>query len=114
MELIRKYKKDILLLTAFILTGLIATLFTYKGAVSGKEVIVTVDSEEYGIYPLNEDLSLTIPGYEGGENILTIKNKAAGITDADCPDKLCVKTGLIRNSGETIICLPHRVVVRIQ
>ena len=35
------------------------------------------------------------------------------MTDADCPDKLCVKTGRISKTGETIVCLPHRVVVEI-
>ncbi|MFR4337598.1 MAG: NusG domain II-containing protein [Lachnospira pectinoschiza] len=35
------------------------------------------------------------------------------MTDADCPDKLCVKTGMISKTGETIVCLPHRVVVEI-
>jgi hypothetical protein len=34
--------------------------------------------------------------------------------DADCPDKLCEKTGKISKNGETIVCLPHRVVVEIQ
>ncbi len=32
---------------------------------------------------------------------------------ADCPDKLCVKQGKISKSGESIICLPHKVVVKI-
>ena len=34
--------------------------------------------------------------------------------DADCPDKLCEKTGKISKNGETIVRLPHRVVVEIQ
>ena len=35
-------------------------------------------------------------------------------TDADCPDKLCVKTGEIRLSGESIACVPNRVVVTLR
>ena len=33
--------------------------------------------------------------------------------DADCPDKVCVKTGKIKNPGQTIVCLPHRTVIEI-
>ena len=114
MGSIKKYKKDILLLSFLILAGLMVALYTYKGAAVGKEAVVTIDSKEYGTYPLDEDLSLEIPGYNGGVNTLTIKNGAVSITDADCPDKLCVKTGTIKNINETIICLPHRIVVRIR
>jgi hypothetical protein len=35
------------------------------------------------------------------------------MTAADCPDKLCVKQRSIAKEGETIVCLPHRVVVKI-
>ena len=33
--------------------------------------------------------------------------------DADCPDKVCVKTGKIKKPGQTIVCLPHRTVIEI-
>ena len=33
--------------------------------------------------------------------------------DADCPDKVCVKTGKIKSPGQTVVCLPHRVVIEI-
>ena len=114
MGSIKKYKKDILLLSFLILAGLMVAIFTYKGEAVGKETVVTIDSREYGTYPLDQDISVEIPGYHGGVNILTIKNKTVSITDADCPDKLCVKTGSIKSINETIICLPHRVVVRIR
>ena len=33
--------------------------------------------------------------------------------DADCPDRLCVKQGRIKKVGESIVCLPHKVVIEI-
>ena len=42
-----------------------------------------------------------------------IEDGAARMEDADCPDQICVRQGKIRAQGETIICLPNRVVVRI-
>jgi hypothetical protein len=35
------------------------------------------------------------------------------MTEADCPDKLCVQEKAVSKNGETIVCLPHRVVVEI-
>lgn len=35
------------------------------------------------------------------------------VTDADCPDKVCVNTGTITRSGQSIVCLPSGVVVTI-
>lgn len=36
------------------------------------------------------------------------------IASADCPDRLCVKTGKITRPGEAIACVPNRVVVRLK
>ena len=33
---------------------------------------------------------------------------------ADCPDKICVKTGKIKNKGEQIVCLPNKLVVKVK
>jgi len=35
------------------------------------------------------------------------------VIEADCPDKICVKHTNIKNAGETIICLPHKLVIEI-
>ncbi len=33
--------------------------------------------------------------------------------EADCPDKVCVGMRRISKSGETIVCLPHKLVIAI-
>ena len=50
----------------------------------------------------------------GGVNKVVINDGKVSMTEADCPDELCVKTGKISRVGETIVCLPHRVVVEIK
>ncbi len=49
---------------------------------------------------------------EGGYNEIKIENGQICITDADCPDKTCVKTGYLRSESVPIVCLPHRLVIR--
>ena len=48
-----------------------------------------------------------------GTNVIEIKDGKVYVSEADCPDKLCVKQGPISKAGETIVCLPHKLVVRI-
>jgi hypothetical protein len=42
-----------------------------------------------------------------------IENNTARIKEADCPDELCVHQKEISKTGESIICLPHKLVIRI-
>lgn len=51
---------------------------------------------------------------ELGYNIIEIENGGAVMHDADCPDKICLKEGFKDKVGQTIVCLPHRVVVEIK
>ena len=44
---------------------------------------------------------------------LEIRDNAVRFCKTDCPDQTCVKTGFIRNSGQSAICLPNRIVVKI-
>ena len=42
-----------------------------------------------------------------------IKNHAIAFIDSDCPDKVCVHTGYLRNPGQSAACLPNRVSIHI-
>ena len=65
-------------------------------------------------YPLSRDIRITIQGYDGGENVLVISDHLARIESADCPDRSCMHQKAIGANGETIVCLPHRIVVLVR
>ena len=73
-----------------------------------------MDGEIIRSLELNKNTSVIVHGYQGGSNIIVVDNGQVYMTDADCPDKLCERTGRISRTGESIVCLPHRVVVEIQ
>lgn len=68
---------------------------------------ITIDGEEYGTYSLSEDQEISI----GDTNVCRIQNGEVRMTEADCPDHLCMKQRAIDSSGGTIVCLPNRVVI---
>ena len=75
---------------------------------------VTVDGKEYGTYALSTDLKLEITGNtEGRVNILVIKNGEAYVDYADCPDLICARHRPKKNVGDSIVCLPNKVVVTV-
>ena len=80
----------------------------------GNMVEVRVSGKIVGTYWLNENKKVTIEGKAKDKNILVIRNGKAMMEEADCPDELCVKKGEIYRVSESIICLPHEVVVEIK
>lgn len=81
---------------------------------TGDSVVITVDGTVEKTLPLSQDATCTIHGAPGGSNTLVIRDGSASISDADCPDKLCVHQNAISHQGETLVCLPHKVVVSIK
>lgn len=61
---------------------------------------------------LSREQSFTI-STEHGYNEILIENGAISVTSSDCPDKVCVSTGATNSGVVTIICLPHRLEIRI-
>lgn len=105
-------KKDwILILLILVVAGAAYGIHEFAGSKGADVVTVKVDGKVTGTYPLDKDQKIKI---NGGTNILTIKNGKAKMTDADCPDQLCVHQKAISKDKESIICLPNRVVVTVE
>lgn len=63
-------------------------------------------------YPLDTDTSVTLTG-EGYKLTLEIADGGARIAESDCPDRVCVNTGTVTRPGQSIICVPARISVRL-
>ena len=70
------------------------------------------DGESKAFLPLGEDDSIRIDT-DGGYNVITVKDGEVTVSEADCRDQICVEHKKIRKTGETIVCLPHKLVVTI-
>ena len=73
-----------------------------KAQIRSEDAVVTVD--------LRQPQQLVFDAADGGYNIVTVKDGKIAVTEANCPDQYCVKQGFC-NSGEQIVCLPHRLVI---
>ena len=62
----------------------------------------------YATYSLAEDQVIQI----GDTNVCEIKDGEVKMTEADCPDHLCMKQPAVGSAGGYIVCLPNRVVIQ--
>ncbi|MCI6020348.1 MAG: NusG domain II-containing protein [Clostridia bacterium] len=113
----KKTVHDIILVAAVLLVAGSIYMYTVlpgrSTASSSVKVVVRVDGEVYGEYPLNSNKVIDL-STERGSNKIIINDSNVWMEDADCPDKVCVKTGKIKSPGQTVVCLPHRVVIEIK
>ena len=80
----------------------------------GNTVKIEVDSKTAASFPLDENRSYSVKKNGRVTNIVEIKDGKVSVSAADCPDKICVKHREISKSGESIICLPNKVVISIE
>lgn len=112
----RKLRNDLILigvlLVVLVLVGLAFWLF--RG--TGDTVIVEVDGKFYGTYLLSKDQTVEIRTGEGGKelNLLVIKGGKAFVETATCHDGICAAHSPIFREGDSIVCLPHKVVITVK
>ena len=109
----KSLRLDVIIIAAFIAAGLIFALILFAGGHKGSTVKISVDGEVINEFPLDKDATYEIEGYDGGTNLLVIENGEAYIKEASCPDGLCIHMGRISTAGQSVVCLPNRVVVSI-
>ncbi|MFV0363995.1 MAG: NusG domain II-containing protein [Suipraeoptans sp.] len=109
----RMFRRNDIILVLIIFLLAIAILAGRKLFIEtpGAYAIVKVDGEVEGKYPLDEDREVAI---NNGTNHLQISNGSALMKSANCPDKICIKHKPIDSNGESIICLPNKVVIEIE
>ncbi len=105
-------KNDMILISVIAAIALALFAFLNLTGKSGAYAVVSVNGNETTRLSLSKDAGYRIEGI-GGYNDLVIRDGQAFLKEADSPDKLCVKMGSISKEGESIICLPHKVVVEI-
>lgn len=110
----RLKRNDLILCCLILAAALLATVALRVSGREGAFLVVYTDGEESARYPLREERTVTLNGFDTGYNRLVIRGGEAYLEDADCPDRLCVRQGAVSKAGESIICLPHRIVITIE
>ncbi len=70
------------------------------------QVIFTIDLD------FAENQSFTVKDKNGGTNTVVIENGEIYISEANCPDKTCVRMGKLKSADLPVVCLPHKLIIR--
>lgn len=107
-------KREILLVSVILFMALLISMVSRSiNNGDSSAVIISVDGKTVNTFPLDTDQEYLIRGIGDGTNRLVIKNREAWISEASCPDRICVHQGKISQEGEMIVCLPNRMIAKI-
>ncbi|MDD7183454.1 NusG domain II-containing protein [Peptostreptococcus anaerobius] len=105
-------KKDIIVIFV-VAIAIISSILVNRSLNSSpaSTVQIYVGDKLYKELPINKDTTITLDN--SGKNIIKVHNNGVEMIEANCPDQVCIKTGFISKPGQSIVCLPHKVNVKI-
>lgn len=116
--MIKLKKADILVIILLVITSFLIYFFTNKLPKEendiSKKVVITVDGKIYKELPLTNNTKEKIDiNTIYGKNEVIIENGKVYMHESNCKEKICMKMGKISIAGDSIICLPNRLMVKI-
>ena len=110
-----KTKVIVLLLIAAVAVSA-AVLLLRGGSAPSPVARITRDGvllEEIDLTTVDQPYTLTFED-ESGRNVVTVEQGRIRVSEADCPDRVCVNQGWISDGTVPIVCLPHRLMIEIK
>ena len=103
----------ILLLAAAVLS--VGIIFMQKNQTPSPVARITLDGELIREIPLDEveeSYSFVVDS-ESGSNTILVEPGRIRVSEADCPDQVCVNQGFISDGTVPVVCLPHKLMIEI-
>lgn len=106
-------KKDMVLGIGIVVIALIMLLIMQMTRTEeGNRIQITLDGKVYGTYSLGKNRVIEVK--DGSfYNKIRIEDGKAYMEEANCPDGYCEEQGKISGRTQTIVCLPHKLVVEV-
>ena len=98
---------------AVVVTLSLAIMFISLFSNDGNKAVITVNEQVVAELSLNSDIKKEVRT-EYGVNTVEISNGECFVSFADCRDGVCINRGKISKIGESIVCLPHKLIVEIK
>ena len=107
---------DVIVVLAVIALAALSAMTVWRGGTETGTLtaVVTADGQEIDRFA-PADLENEPRTYAHNGYTLTVTAEGGGlrVAEADCPTQDCVHTGTISRSGQSIVCLPARIVIQL-
>jgi hypothetical protein len=115
----KKGDKIVVLIIFIVIITSYAGVSLYKQNIKSENHIAVIEQdgeviERIDLDQVEEEREWSIYTKDGHYNTVKIEPHRIRFSDADCPDLVCVKAGWISQSGEISVCLPHKLLIRIE
>lgn len=104
---------DFILILLLIMSGLFSSFYIYGNNNKDKKVIVELSGKVYGVYDLNSHRIIDLKGPQSRAKI-NIENGYVFVSESGCPQKICKRMGKKNRINELIVCIPNRLIIRIE
>lgn len=108
---------DLFVILTIVLIAFVILFSTGKGTfVEGSMINIKINGETVKTIKVDGSMEGKIEHIhsEFGDNEIIFTKHGVKMHDSDCKDKLCIKMGEITTKGESIVCLPNRLVIEIE
>lgn len=102
---------DVVIIVFVVVFSLAFSMSLFKN--QGTVAIVSVNDKVKYELPLSVNTHKTITT-EHGYNKILVKNGKISVLSADCRDGICISRGEINKKGQSIVCLPHKMIIEIK
>lgn len=63
---------------------------------------------------LDEPVGYTLFAANGGSNTIVVQDGRICVSQATCPDQVCVNQGWVNTDATPIVCLPNQLVIQVK
>ena len=113
MNFLKKHRYDMILIAVLLVLSAGIWLYSIAARQEGGYAQVAIDGEIVMELPLNKNTSVILGQGEHSDTLI-IENGQAYVSEASCPDHVCIRQGKVSYNGQTIVCLPNKLVVTIR
>ncbi len=110
MIFLRKYTRpgDLLIIASVLIIGF--SPIWLRNTENAEKYSVMLDGKEIYSLPSNRDTLVSVEARHG-RVLISVENGRASIVESDCPKGICIHTGKIERSGQTIACVPNKLII---
>lgn len=103
----------LVILGVLLLAAVLGMVLIHSHRQTGAAVQVLQDGTVTDTLFLNRNGTYRYESPGGGYNLVVIRDGKVSVTEASCPDQICVRHGPTDQTADPIVCLPNKLVVRV-
>ena len=112
-----KTRTWIIILAAVAVLLVLLSVVLLTGRTDGTTAQIILDGEvirEIDLSRVSEPYSFVVNDGSGGTNRVVVEPGRIRVSEANCPDGICISQGWLSDQEVPVVCLPHRLIIKIK